>query len=382
MKTTRTVWNRTVFARLVVFASVLALGGCEDGLLAGLFGEKGEANQGGGGVYVPAMPAVVDPGNLSIREKFGIKSTSDLSVTEAFSTLHTFIQAGGLNLDPPVIRPGDYIDLARLQIEEYDGAGGVDVVNLPIVRESDRLPYPKYEGGLLRLIVAGVNSFHSRDEYKAPPENDAVPHVVFHFQNIPMSYPMELCEGLGYAETMVRRYLAPVEDAEGSGVFLRGLIEAGVPEEFVWAPTRYITERGEHSCENWSEEWKEKHGFVPAGKAQTIRDKVWLPTYHEVNGSAGASGAYYLGAGRVHGYPNPKYETAENQAKLDYYYEGSNKLVKHGADSSVSHYWLASPGDEKQFCFFYIHESGGIYADGFPLVSGFVAGIAPAFCVR
>jgi hypothetical protein len=339
-------------------------------------------------MYAPAMPAVVDPESLSVREKFGIESTGVSGVTETFNTLHAFIQAGGLDLDPPVIRPGDYIDLASLQIEAYNGRGEVSEINQDIERVPDKLPYPEYEGKLLRLIVAGVNSFHSKGEYKAPPENDAVPHVVFHFQNVPARYATrELGDYSyeGYAETIARRYLVPVDGADGSGVFLRGLIEAGVPEEILWAPTRYITERGGHGYTDelgYTEDYRERNGIVFAEKAQTIRDKLWLPTYNEVNGAAGATGSYSFGAGSVMSYPNPQYETAENQAKLEYYYEDVNKLVKHGSDNKVSYYWLASPVARDDFysffCYFRIQETSEYYPDS---VDEDAVGIVPAFCV-
>jgi hypothetical protein len=49
MRTICTIWNRAVFVWFALLASALALAGCEDGLLAGLFGNKGEAKQDGGG---------------------------------------------------------------------------------------------------------------------------------------------------------------------------------------------------------------------------------------------------------------------------------------------------------------------------------------------
>jgi hypothetical protein len=176
-----------------------------------------------------------------------------------------------------------------------------------------------------------------------------------------------------------------VDGAEGSGVFLRGLIEAGVPEEILWAPTRFVTENGMHAyTNNWDEKndyylGKYGKGLHPlAQKAQTIRDKLWLPTYYEMNAGAGISDNY-KSLGTV-GYPNGAYETPENQAKLDYYYEGDNKLVKHGSDSEVSRYWLASPSNDQIFCWVHLYDGPGPQG----LESGHTHsfGVAPAFCVK
>jgi hypothetical protein len=379
----RTCWSRIQAAFGAVL--LLALAGCEDGLLTGLFSDGGESKEDFGGVYATAIPKIVKAESLSFKEKFGIASTGTSSVTEAFTTLHTFIQAGGLNLDPPVIRPGDYIDLASLRVEAYNGEGRVTAVNTPINKQ----PYEGYEGRLLRLVVVGVNSFHSRDEYRAPPENDAVPHVVFQFQNIPVSLRMKSpynSSNEGYEGSDMRRYLVPVEGAEGSGAFLRGLTEAGVPEEILWAPTRFITENGNHDFEGYPDRiqyYYENFGilYALAEKAQTIRDKLWLPTHYEMNGGARVNGSYAHAWFR--GSPNSRYETPENQAKLDYYYEGTDKMIKYDRDSGASFYWLGSPSEYDFFCYFDIYEwreSGNYFPEG--IAFGASLGVAPAFCVK
>jgi hypothetical protein len=106
-------------------------------------------------------------------------------------------------------------------------------------------------GNLLRLIVVGINSFHSKDKYTVT-ANNGVPHLVFQFQNIPVSRRMNMSDsnGGGYAASEMRKYLIPVDgdtDAN-SGAFLTGLLDAGVPKAVMWAP------------------WQRQHGVV-AGKS-------------------------------------------------------------------------------------------------------------------
>jgi hypothetical protein len=306
-------------------------------------------------VYVPFTGPeagdCADPGSPGIKAKFGITERGKDGVTAAFTVLSAYIKKGGLSLPENVIRLGDYIDLeGGMEVETYKGEG-----------------YFKHsggnlgsKGGLPRLIVAGINSFHSGRGMKATggttvngdaggryagTENDGVPHVVFQFQNIPVLRRMN-AEGSnagGYAASEMRRYLIDVDGDDTGGAFLTGLLAAGVPEAVMWAPVRYV------SCK---------------GSGDTVlKDLLWLPTERELFGK---------GPGGLLGVDD---ETAVNQTRLEYYIntESRKKFDAYGC----MHYWTASPArNETLFCI--VNDCGiRMSAD-----ANMDLGCVPAFCVR
>jgi hypothetical protein len=308
----------------------------------------------------------------SIKAKFGITETGTAGVRAAFTALHRFIQAGGLSSSPDVIRLGDWIDLeGGLEVAAYpgtdgNGGGATDPAGAPLQNTDitpNPLPFEDYEGKLFRLIVVGINSFHSgwgeKDAGSTPPvngdtggrytetANDDMPHVVFQFQNIPVQRRMEATNTNqnGYLGSEMRKYLVPV-DGDG-GNFLSGLANAGVPENVLWAPTRYVANRGKG-----------------ATGADTITDKLWLPTEREMFG--------------VRTYSVAAYETAANQARLEYYTDDYKRKKYSGGNSEYS-YWGASPyaADVSSFCV--VGYSGNAYSY---CGAGSAGGCAPAFCVR
>jgi hypothetical protein len=230
--------------------------------------------------------------------------------------------------------------------------------------DKDAVPW----GRLCRLIVVGVNSFHSGKEgYDGTytiEENDGTPHVVFQFQHIPVVRRMNAAdtnEG-GYEKSEMRKYLVPVTGDSASGNFLTGLKNAGVPEGVLWAPKRVLS--------------KGRNG---AGSV-TLSDKLWLPTEAEMFG---------------YGHYSADGEMAENQAWLEYYdseddgpgstYVHSSRLklwcgVGGYPDGSIGlAYWTGSAyktGDDR-YCV--------VFFDGTPdFLCGNatrVNGVAPAFCV-
>jgi hypothetical protein len=250
-----------------------------------------------------------------------------------------------------VVRPGDYIDLeGGLEVETYKGEG--------YFKERDRELGPGRR--MLRLVVAGINSFHPGRGTKATGGttvngeasgryggmgNEGVPHVVLHFQNIPVLRRMN-AEGSnagGYAASEMRRYLVDVDGDGTGGAFLAGLRAAGVPAAAMWAPARYVS------------------GADGGGAA--LRDLVWLPTERELF-SRGPGGL--LGAGD---------ETAGNQARLEYYLnmESRRKANREGG----MHYWTASPGrNGTLFCI--VNDCGMRMAAD----ANMELGCAPAFCIR
>jgi hypothetical protein len=168
--------------------------------------------------------------------------------------------------------------------------------------------------------------------------NDGTPHVVFQFQNVPVERRMNKVSTNtgGYAASEMRAYL--------TGNFLAGLTVAGVPDSVLWAPMRYVVNGG-------------------SGANNTVTDKLWLPTEREMLGSRTSS--------------DNMYETAANQARLEYYGD-NDKRKKYKSGSNSEWYWAASPAAPGATSFCYVNDAGLTTFAG-AIAAG---GCAPAFCVK
>ncbi|MDR3114829.1 MAG: CsgG/HfaB family protein, partial [Treponema sp.] len=225
-----------------------------------------------------------------LAEVFG---TSDVAAT--FNAVHAFLQTcntgsaeGRRELIAGRIMLGDWIDLPHLTVQGDGGGGAINTGNVDLGGN----------GKLLRLIVAGIDSF-------AATNRDAPAHIVFQFQNTPGMHRMNASHtnAGGYRGSGMRTYL--------TGNFLRGLMAAGVPEGVLYAPTRYVA-----------------NGGGRATAADALKDWLWLPTEWEL-----------FGENRV---SNGTWETAATQARLEYY-EGDSRRTKYGADGKQWLWWEASP---------------------------------------
>jgi hypothetical protein len=274
-----------------------------------------------------------NPGSL--KEQFGIDTDGQEAVKDTFTALHEFIKAGGLENanTKDVIKLGDYIDLeSGLAVDAYgegDNTGAFSSLNNEDWNKTIQLTasgtqYPT--GTLNRLIVVGINSFHSNrgvvnngntdaptyngdenGQYKIE-DNDDTSHVVFQFQNIPVNRRMNPTDSNtgGYPASEMRKYLVPIkkgesEETEG-GNFLDGLIKAGVPKDVLWAPSRVMA--------------------TSDTTTETIKDLLWLPTEREISGTSS--------------YAAKKGETAANQARLEYYLSRYGSLAAMIAFAKVS----------------------------------------------
>jgi hypothetical protein len=278
--------------------------------------------------------------------------TGAAAVDAAFHELSAFIKKGGLSDQPGVINLGDWIDLESLTVEAYgDGNGGFAADNDPIVPDPPLIE--GYDGKLLRLIVVGINSFQPNESYDVP-ENAGVGHVVFQFQNLPVTRRMNETNtnGGGYRLSEMREYLVGVDGKGGN--FLAGLKTAGVPEDVLWPLVRYVANG---------------YNDNPRG-TDALTDLLWLPTEREMFGSQ-----TYSFAG----------ETEENQARLEYYtsngYEYRLKFL--GNNSIGSAYWMSSPlsGSQSPFCSVTSVNPGSQSSAGYHSAN-VPYGVAPAFCVR
>jgi hypothetical protein len=305
-----------------------------------------------------AAPEADPPDPGSIKVKLGITTTGKLGVMTVFYALHAYIENGGLESEDNVIQLGDWIDLEEgLTVAAYGegiGTGGFSVENTAITAQ----PFTGYKGRRLRLIVVGINSFQSergvKDDVGTPTfngenggkytetVNDGVPHVVFQFQNLPVRRRMEATDtnANGYLGSEMRAYLV--------NNFLAGLIEAGVPGSVLWAPARSVANKG-----------------YGATGADPISDPLWLPTERELFGSGTLSVAAY--------------ETAANQARLEYYTDNSKRVKYYNGSNTRYAWWEASPCYTAGASSFCLVSSNVIPSTA---LAGSVGGCAPAFCVR
>jgi hypothetical protein len=271
----------------------------------------------------------------SIKAKFGVTATGTAGVAAAFNELHAYIQKGGLAETDNVIKLGDWIDLeGGLAVAAYGGSdnkGGGAFVH-DAAKAVQAVTYNGADWGTLcRLIVVGVNSFNGKN-------GNSTPHVVFQFQNIPVTRRMNSgnTNTGGYASSEMRTYL--------TGNFLTGLNNAGVPDGVLWGPERYLS------------------AGVDGTGTTKITDKLWLPTEREMSGS---DNYIYSADG----------ETEANQARLEYYTDDSICVKLSGL--SAMWYWTGSAysGSSASFCSV---ASNGISPYSSASSAG---GVAPAFCV-
>jgi uncharacterized repeat protein (TIGR02543 family) len=327
---------------------------------------KARISYSGRSGFVTSEPTNTVIHNPDLKAVFGITETGTAGVTAAFNAVHDYLQSRNAEqvATDGVIALGDYIDLESLSIAgypTYDDTNG-RYGKLDNGQNTDLGEH----GKLLRLIVVGINSFNARSDYYYYLGNDNgnSAHVVFQFQNLPvrnrcmnqMYYPDA---ANSYLKSEMRKYLVPT-GTSGSGAFLAGLENAGVPLNVLWAPKRYVAEKGSG-----------------ATKADLVEDLLWLPTEREMF-SIYSAGYTDNGAHDAWGpWSNSIYETLENQAWLEYYTSDAQRR-KYYSSSDHGSYWTASPKVDHPSYFTMVYSYGdcGYYN------ADFAAGCAPAFCVK
>ncbi|GHV06448.1 hypothetical protein FACS189485_14980 [Spirochaetia bacterium] len=334
--------HTSAFAASTVYKAVVTLtaqpGYTLTGLTASSFTYSGATSvtfAAGSGTVTITFPAtaagytIANAASPDLKTKFGVGTAS-----AAFTSLHNLISyPDGTDDFDTIIDLGDYIDLDTLTI-----TGSGTITDAAITGGTDR-------GNLLRLIVVGKNSFKSGT---AAANNLSAPnHVVFQFQNIPVTHMMNSNnsnEG-GYKDSEMRVYL--------TNDFLPGLIAAGVPESVLWAPSRRV----------WNGYLSTESGSSSTNTVvDTIDDVLWLPTVYEMLGIRNTSSQREVTAG---------------QAKLEYY-DATNR-IKYDSSSSAISYWTASPWSMHISTFCNVNSSGAGADDSAYESNG---GCAPAFCVK
>jgi hypothetical protein len=318
---------------------------------------------------IPVSGKEHDP---SLKVKFGVTAVGKDGVDAVFHELSAFIKQGGLD-ENRMIEPGDYIDLeGGLSVYAYPVKSARSSGGFSYDAATAMMPMSDVPGTLCRLIVVGINSFKNRNGddgsvYTYPGDDKPPDHVVFQFQNAPVSRRMNDVNSNqgGYAASKMRRYLVPVSDDAASGRFLIGLIEAGVPDDVLWAPVRALS-----------------LGQSGTGTIK-LSDKLWLPTHWEMFGKQGEASDG---------------ESPGSQTRLEYYADDASR-IKGGvyyadwAGSYVtggSSYWEASAFFDYGGGFCVVNRGVPVllstpntqshypefYAD-----SNWYAGVVPAFCV-
>jgi hypothetical protein len=286
---------------------------------------------------------------LNLKDSFGITALGLEGVTATFNAIHNHLAgktAAGVE-SKGVILLGDYIDLESLTVNGYAGGvltatateGYINIAaNSTITGSLNFPPFSGYEGTLLRLIVVGVNSFNGKNG------NGTDAHLVFQFQNALAVHRMHSVNTVvDYTATELREYLAPVDGKDTSGAYLTGLINAGVPNNWLWAPVRQVG-RGGNLCE--------------------VNDKLWLPTQWEIYGRSNSSA-----------------ENATNQARLLYYSDAGHRTKYYTSPAAYAIYWLASASASS---YYRVTSANGLATEN-PLTgsaTGTSARVSPAFCVK
>jgi hypothetical protein len=339
-------------AGLLCFVALLGFSGCDLMRALGFGGDEDEPEVPAPAQRVYGVPVAGAENMPNIKYKFGVAKTGQEGVKEAFLELGAFIQNGGLAADAKIADPnkrviqlGNWIALEDgLKVEAY-GADGNNKTG-DFVYSPDNSNWDNWNaviplgsaGRLNQLVVAGINSFNAVN-------GNNTPHVVFQFQNIPVSRRMNPANNNtdGYLGSEMREYLVPVTKGdqlvEGSGNFLAGLVKAGVPEGVLWGPKRLM-----------------------AGATEPIEDLLWLPTKWEMSGNN-----------------TDTTDTATDQARLEYYNTpGFHRKGSSPANSITGvNYWLASVANASNFCF--VNPSGNSSSSQ---PASNANGVAPAFCVQ
>jgi uncharacterized repeat protein (TIGR02543 family) len=266
--------------------------------------------------------------------KFGVKSAgyaissiSAQDVTDTFTSVQAYLltqSAGWPSNELGVIKLGDYVELPSLTVSEYNtNGGGVSITS-------------NANDGKLCVMVVSINPYYSKNG------NADTPHLIFHFKNFPGRARMNASatNAGGYKLSEMRSYLL--------NNYWPALQNAGVPDSAVWAISRRVA-----------------NGGSGATGADTIEDKLWLPTEFEIYGSCVES--YY------------DYEVSGDQGLHFDYYSNDNLRKKNN-----SWYWDASPSrwGTSNFCLIDANYISGrnmqACANQSPTTSG---GVAPAFAV-
>jgi hypothetical protein len=316
-----------------------------------------------------------------LKLKFAVSKTEKAGVAATFRAIsaYLYLNADELNTPQSKIRLGDYIDLeGGLTVEAYSGdygdghgiQGYQDYGGGFSYDAAAAMSPVKDQGRRLRLIVVGINSFKNggtdgSSAYKYPGADTPPQHAVFQFQHIPVICPLLRdynYNHIGYAESETRKYLTlPGAEAGTGRNFLKGLYEAGVPQNVLWSPTRSINVFGGTNS---------SYAHLP-DQTVLLTDALWLPTQWELFGAESQYSAFYR-------------ETEATQARLEYYRDNASRIkIWMGSGNPEMNgwpYWTATCDYHSLGVHAYnINYKGNVQVSDAECSP---AGIVPAFCVK
>jgi uncharacterized repeat protein (TIGR02543 family) len=260
--------------------------------------------------------------------KFGVKSAgyaissiSAQDVTDTFTSVQAYLltqSASSMNPALGVIKLGDYVELPYLIVPEYGGnAGGINITS-------------NANDGKLRVMVVSINPYYNKNG-----NGTSTPHLIFQFKYCPGIARMNAgyTNAGGYKASQMRSYLL--------NSYWPALQTAGVPDSAVWAISRRVA-----------------NGGSGATGADTIEDRLWLPTEWETNASCVES--------------SYDYEAYDGQGQPFSYYSDNNSRKKG------TYWWNASPSRFNNYSFSVFRDDGNVSANMNPQTAN---SVAPAFAI-
>jgi hypothetical protein len=266
----------------------------------------------------------------------GHDPASTAEVTQMFEMIHNTIAAG----NAANFVDGDYLNgyissTTPFSVSAgYDSGGAISMTSNP-----DLGSHGKY----MQWMIVGKNTWKGKN-------GNSFDHVAIHFRNV-LGYSTETNAGGhymnssdtnsgGYLSCQVRQYIL--------NNVLPALKNLGIPfdEEWMKAPKRLVSVGGT--------------GSNPG--ANTITDKLFLPTEYEMFGT--------------NGFSNSIAEVGTTQGRFTYY-DSNDKRIKYNKDDSPRPYWEASPYSGSTGAFCCVSASGGYDH----IIASSVCGLAPVLCV-
>jgi hypothetical protein len=266
----------------------------------------------------------------------GHDPTSAAEVTQVFTMIHNTVAAGNVGN----LVDGDYFHgyissgTPFTVAAGYDSGGAINMTSNP-----DLGSHGKY----MTWVIVGKNAWKGKNGV-------TYDHVAIQSKNV-LGYSSE-SNANGHYMNPTDTNAGGYKECKGRQYLLNNMLPAlqalGVPfnEEWMKAPPRLVS----------------KGGTASNPGADTITDKLFLPTEYEMFGS--------------NTYSNNNAEAPANQGRLTYYAD-NNSRIKYNKDNSARYYWEASPYSGSTYYFCVVDSGGGANDSSASTAYGF----APALCV-
>jgi hypothetical protein len=266
----------------------------------------------------------------------GHDPVSAAEVKQVFTMMHNTVAAGNY----ANFVDGDYVSgyissgTPFTVVAGYNSGGAISMTSNP-----DLGAHGKY----MQWMVVGKNTWKGKN-------GNNYDHVAVQSRNV-LGYSGEVnADGHymeatnintnGYAGCRMRQYIL--------NNVLPALKNLGIPFDETWmkAPARLVSKGGNASNPG----------------ADTITDKLFLPTEYEMHGA--------------HTYSNSNAEAAAGQGRFTYYVDNTSR-IKYNKDNTARYHWEASPYSGSTYDFCNVNSSGAANYNGANSAYGF----APVICV-